>query len=155
MTTPLYAIWTEYNEWEGETWRFYIPILGNSQELIRLQAWCNQESPDSPYRLDTRPLLEDEVDRRVETMADDTSYLAAHTKLAGRLVLPDVIDADDTLYKGGIRNLIVSDRREVLDELTHEAEDLGLYETDQTALKRQDDQDIEDFYADVYDDESE
>lgn len=150
-----YVTWVEENEWEGETWRFYIPRAGNETALMRLKAWVDQHGDSSAnvYRLNFTPLLEDEVDRRVRDLADDTSYLAAHTKLEGRLVTQlDTLTTDD-LYKGGIKNLLVTDARHALDELVRISEDMGLYDVDETAVKRQDDQNIHDFYVDAYDED--
>ncbi len=105
MTT--YATFTEDNDWEGETWRFYIPTEGNE---VALQTLADLVEQAEPYALDLAPLSEPIVDDRVERLADDTGYLAAHNKLAGTLTVPEG-DADglfDTLYKGGTRDLMVT-----------------------------------------------
>lgn len=105
MTT--YATFTEDNEWEGEVWRFYIPIEGNEVALNQLANLVEQAEA---YGLSLTPLNEATVDDRV-AQPDDTDYLAAHTKLTGRLDLTRVIgkpadDVFDVIYKGGIRDLM-------------------------------------------------
>jgi hypothetical protein len=100
-----YATFIEDNEWEGETWRFYIPTDGNE---VALQTLADLVEQDEPYRLDLTPIDETTVDDRVENLADDTDYLAAHTKLTGTLTVPEVDREDllDALYKGGIADLV-------------------------------------------------
>jgi hypothetical protein len=109
-----YATLTEHNEWEGETWHFYVPIAGNEDALGQLAAalgglessWAG-EPEDSPYELDMEPVPESEVDVLVKR-GGDTDYMAAHNKLAGRLVLSDEALGKlragdvDPLYKGRI-----------------------------------------------------
>lgn len=106
-----YATFTEHNQWEGEAWRFYIPIEGNQDALKRLADATERGDLDNAYDafdLDLTPLPEAHVDRRVTDLADDTSYMPAHTKLAGRLILPDDRDLEfDDLYKGAIAEMVV------------------------------------------------
>jgi hypothetical protein len=89
---------TEVNEWEGETWHFYLPVAGNSEALAALKELIDNADDDFGFSL-SETLTEDEVDTLVRTANGDTSYLAAHTKLTGRLT---AINDLDKLYKGQI-----------------------------------------------------
>lgn len=107
---PEYVKLTEHNEWEGETWHFYIPLDGNKDTLDRLADALSilagaDEEPE--FELELAPMTETEVDTLVRH-GGDTDYMAAHNKLEGRLVLPDgALDTlrlgdVDPLYKGRI-----------------------------------------------------
>jgi hypothetical protein len=96
--TNTYIRLTEANEWEGETWHFYLPIADNSAALAALQELIDSADNDFGFSL-SETFTEDEVDTLVRTANGDTSYLAAHTKLAGRLT---PIDDLEKLYKGQI-----------------------------------------------------
>lgn len=105
----MYACLTEANEWEGETWRFYIPVEGNEAALTRLsEALVETLGDDSPYRVAKKRLTAAEVETLVQTPNGDASYLPAHTQMAGRLALPEELPGDcegfdNLLYKGGLR----------------------------------------------------
>lgn len=103
-----YAQLTENNDWEGETWHFYIPIEGNEAILDQLADTLTLMA-DEAFELELEPIPEVEVDILVKR-GGDTNYMAAHNKLAGRLVLTDEHLAKlaagdvDPLYKGRIRD---------------------------------------------------
>lgn len=103
-----FVTFREDNAWEGETWRFYIPVEGNGDALSRLAELVDAAGSD--YRMEA-PLSEADVDVRVDT-SDDNGYLPAHIKLTGRLVLPDDVDTtvtgweDELFYKGRIADLV-------------------------------------------------
>jgi hypothetical protein len=104
-----YACLTEHNEWEGETWHFYIPLVGNEDALTTLREMIED---DESYELSTNELgegvfTESEVDILVKH-GGDTDYMAAHSRLAGRLLIPDRTDLDK-FYKGGIKDLMTGD----------------------------------------------
>jgi hypothetical protein len=119
MTTPTsatYAVLTEHCEWEGETWRFYIPLAGNEDSLAGLLGAVRRlnarfPSDDEPFELDLTPISEGEVDTLVEH-GGDTDYMAAHNKLEGRLVIPPAALTElaggsvDPLYKGRITDMM-------------------------------------------------
>lgn len=114
----------EDNEWEGETWRFWLPVDGNEAELEKLravlakiEAFYADSEPGCPFRLDASDALHDEdfVDK-VCALADEDEggYMAAHQKVYGVLTVPDWPDPEDDgktptieqdLYKGGVRAL--------------------------------------------------
>jgi hypothetical protein len=102
MTT--YATFTEDNGWEGETWRFYVPVEGNEHALHELQDLLDGLDDDS-FELDLNPISEEWVASRVAL--DEGSYIAAHTRLEGKLVLPEIgVEDHEGLYKGGIATWI-------------------------------------------------
>jgi hypothetical protein len=100
-----YVKFTEENDWEGETWHFYIPVAGNEVTLAVLAATL-ESSPIDSYTLDLTRIPEYEVDALVKHT--DTGYMADHTKLDGVLLLaPDTMDQlsaheTDPFYKGEI-----------------------------------------------------
>lgn len=100
-----YAVFEEDNEWEGETWAFYIPIDDNKEELNRLLYFVDALDIDSPYSMGDADstLSEEEVDTLINH--GDAGYLPLHNKLAGKLLVPDDLREDD-LYKGGIEKLM-------------------------------------------------
>jgi hypothetical protein len=112
MMDHIYAKFTEHNEWEGETWRFYIPIEGNEAALCELEQLLLLANSDSSYELDMGPFTESAVDTVVKQGNDDCGYMPAHTKLVGLLRLPPELRAamsdpeDDPLYKGEIREFM-------------------------------------------------
>lgn len=110
-----YVKFTEKNDWEGETWHFYIPTEGNEDELTGLKEILN-EVETGTYELDLTPIPDAEVDVLVKHT--DSGYMAYHNKLAGLLMLtPEILESfktagKDPFYKGGIgsymRNVGVS-----------------------------------------------
>jgi hypothetical protein len=115
MTTT-YAVLTEHCEWEGETWRFYIPLAGNEdalKALVEAVVSLNSRFPsvDEPFELDLTPISEGEVDTLVKH-GGETDYMAAHNKLESRLVIPPPAltglagGSIDPLYKGRITDMM-------------------------------------------------
>lgn len=112
-----YATFTEENDNEGETWRFYIPFDRNEGALARLYTLVErhraaaEDEWQAPYSLSLDPIDESVVNDRL-SLADDTDYMPAHNKLEGRLDFPE-FDAgnpywfDDTFYKGKIEDHMV------------------------------------------------
>lgn len=108
-----YVKFIERNEWEGETWRFYIPLEGNESALKELEAALRSaggESSAEYYELSMKPIPESKVDALVEHSGD--GYMAYHNKLAGTLTIaPGVLALlasykDDPFYKGGIKGFM-------------------------------------------------
>jgi hypothetical protein len=104
-----YVKFTEENDWEGETWHFYIPVDGNQLTLSVLAA-ALETSPIESYTLDLTPIPESEVDTLVKHT--EVGYTADHTKLSGVLLLaPDTVDQlsaydTDPFYKGEIAKFV-------------------------------------------------
>jgi hypothetical protein len=112
----VFVRFSETNEWEGETWQFYIPLAGNEKALedlrtkladADLQDQDGEGDGERVFTLEADPLPEVEVDVLVANGADD-GYMPEHTKLTGTLVLPESsgVELGQALYKGGIRNLV-------------------------------------------------
>lgn len=105
----------ENNEWEGETWRFYLQLEGNEIALAKLKQlfqdflWVDYDSKDDEYWIDMKPLSEKVVNSRVK--GSDAGYLSAHNKCVGLIDttrLENITEEAlaELLYKGGIRNLL-------------------------------------------------
>lgn len=109
-----YVTLTEDCEYEGETWRFYIPVEGNADALSKLAEALASFADQGPeaFTLDLTPIPESEVDVLVKH-GGDTDYMPAHNKLVGRLVIPDDVLAqlaagdEESLYKGDIDDFMV------------------------------------------------
>jgi hypothetical protein len=102
---PLFAKFTENNDWEGEVWNFYIPVAGNEEALKALRAKLDEWARDSggcEYDLAEDYLTEAEVDTLVKH-ADTDGYYPDHQKLEGSLDL-DAIHSSGDLYKGTIQD---------------------------------------------------
>jgi hypothetical protein len=105
----LYAKFTENNDWEGETWHFWIPVEGNQEALVTLHSLIEGDDNES-YELDLTPVAERDVDALVRH--GDMGYMRYQNKLDGSLVVTPDMEAkikdpeDDPLYKGGIRDFM-------------------------------------------------
>lgn len=104
MTT--YRRFIENNEHEGETWSFWLQVDGN-EETLKLFAEqldsAQKDRFDPPYELTGDTLGDHDVDVLAEYGGQ--GYMDLHTKVAGRLSIPDEFEHDlDLLYKGGIRD---------------------------------------------------
>jgi hypothetical protein len=107
MTELTFVRLHEINEWEGETWDFWLQRDGNEAALERLgelieDAMQDVEEPAFKLALsDVEP--ESVVNKLVHYAAD--GYMAAHNKVTGTLTVPDSLGQDaEKLYKGGIRD---------------------------------------------------
>jgi hypothetical protein len=101
---------TERNQHEGETWRFYLQVDGNEDQITKLRrllAGYNVK-PSISYELDDQLLEETTVDALVEH-GDDEGYMPAHNKVVGRFVCPDDLGhRADELYKGSIEEFFTA-----------------------------------------------
>ena len=116
--------WTRFvenNEGEGETWTFWIRTEGNESELARLAEIVDSlVDVDEQFAvLDPVDISYDQIDALVTYGGE--GYMRLHTKLPGRLRLPD--EAPKTgaypegdwfpfFYKGGIAKFIHADRED-------------------------------------------
>jgi len=104
-----YFKFTEHNDWEGESWNFYIPIEGNTIPIQDLKTFIKNFSFEDMYEIDDKPYTEEEV----TILCDNTEsgYMDFHNCLSGKLIVPflkveDCHIVDDPFYKGGIENLM-------------------------------------------------
>ncbi len=91
-----YYKFTENNDWEGESWNFYLPLTDEQhQKLTELIV-----EMDETYRLAVKPLDESTVDAKHGK--GSTTYMDKHNKCGPVKELPDKIDweKDDPFYKG-------------------------------------------------------
>lgn len=112
----LYAVFSERNDHEGETWYFYIPFEGNEAAITSLENMlaCSPSKELKKYFLKKGMIAESVVDVLC-ARESKTHYMDGNNKLKGLLELSSlaaIVDADtwdildDKLYKGGIRDLM-------------------------------------------------
>lgn len=105
-----YVKFTESNEWEGETWHFYIPIAGNEEAIALLREkiadpdFQDPEGDPLEYVLAEEELTEVEVDTLVRH-GDIDGYMPEHNKLQGRIDSGMIRERRD-FYKGAIRDCL-------------------------------------------------
>ena len=95
-----YAVFTEHNDWEGETWNFYLEITQNGQakELEKLEKLIKKDEEEI-YEVGKTLISEQEVDILVKNARE--GYMMSDTKL-DEWKCPDKLE---DLYKGGIINV--------------------------------------------------
>jgi hypothetical protein len=96
----------EENDWEGETWSFWIPVKGNEDEIERLTTLL-KDFDDNGYSMgDTATASE--INVLIKHSKDECSYMERHNKLEGLLRLPDKPGAEivESLYKGGVCDMM-------------------------------------------------
>jgi hypothetical protein len=103
---------TERNEWEGETWRFYLQVDGNEEQITKLRRLLSAAAKRSKigldYTLDDTLMSEADVDALVDN-CDDDGYMPAHNKVVGRFVCPDDLgERANELYKGSIEEFFTA-----------------------------------------------
>ena len=92
---------SEYNDWEGEKWNFWLQNDGNQDEILKLDKLLN-ESSYKDYKIHSGLISEEEVDTLVKNSS--SGYFNYHNKVIGIFICPEFL-TDETLYKGGIRKL--------------------------------------------------
>lgn len=102
---------TERNEWEGETWRFYLQVDGNEDEITKLRRLLAEAAKRSKigldYTLDDTLMPEADVDVLVDSTSD--GYMPAHNKVTGRFKCPDDLgERANELYKGSIEEFFTA-----------------------------------------------
>jgi hypothetical protein len=105
-----YARFTEVNDWEGETWHFWLPIEGNEEALRKLAELLDVEADSDEYQLSLEPRDELHVDALVDE-DDEPGYMSAQNKLEGVLTVPDTLGENcKALYKGDIAKMFSPSR---------------------------------------------
>lgn len=104
---------TETNHWEGETWRFYLQVDGNEDEITKLRRLLADATKASKigldYTLDDKLMPEAAVDAIVDN-CDDDGYMPAHNKVTGQFRCPDDLgERANELYKGSIEEFFAAD----------------------------------------------
>jgi hypothetical protein len=116
-----YVKFTEENEWEGETWRFWLPYDGNEEALRQLMELNPSEHhlvgviPGDSFTLDLSKFVDEPtVDAFVANVDEgDDGYMPPDQKVEGVLDISPLVglsnkDAEQFLYKGGIRDLFTT-----------------------------------------------
>ena len=93
---------TERNDWEGETWNFYIWMDSDTESRLRNSL---KMSGAGSYSLSKNEYTEEQVEKLMGRESRST-YMDDHN-LCGVLHLPDSIsfDDEDPFYKGGIEKM--------------------------------------------------
>jgi hypothetical protein len=99
---------TEENDWEGETWTFWLQLDGNEDELVQLHELTHESET---YHLSLNDIESEEtVDRMVRRAK--VGYMYSDNKIVGKFLCPDSTGVGLTqeellnghFYKGGIRD---------------------------------------------------
>jgi hypothetical protein len=108
MSELMFVRLHEINDWEGESWSWWLQLTGNEAEINKLEeildVWAPDWSPDDPPFLLHRSDVEPEVvvDKLVQYAA--VNYYPLHNKITGVLTCPDDLGVNpELLYKGAIR----------------------------------------------------
>jgi phosphodiesterase/alkaline phosphatase D-like protein len=108
-----YYRFDEYNDHEGETWSFFIPVRNNKtlvSSLKKLLKAAESIGDDNGFSISDEILTEAEVDTLVKY--GDCGYMDRYNKLTGVLDLSALEAAEsseefvDLLYKGGIQDMM-------------------------------------------------
>lgn len=97
----------EKNDWEGETWYFYVGLNKEQYKefLNLLKAVKAQWDGDTCYDLSKKTFTKKEIDKLIEE-GGDTGYFHKHNfcgNLTKKLPMVKEFKDDDPFYKGGIR----------------------------------------------------
>lgn len=97
----------EENEWEGETWTFWLQLDGNEDELVRLYELLSDQET---YTLDLNDVESEEAVDRIVSRAY-VGYYHSDNKVTGKFVCPENTSGfahseflDDKFYKGRIED---------------------------------------------------
>jgi hypothetical protein len=92
-----YYRFTEENDWEGETYNFYLNLT--DKQLSQLQNILYKMGEDMPYLLDVTPIDEKEVNTLCKNSYG--GYMAFENKVENPKIPNKVKSGDDPFYKGG------------------------------------------------------
>lgn len=119
MSKLMFVRLKEDNEWEGETWCFWLQRNGNEEALAKLGNLLDSDDALSDtFTLDlTIVNTEEEVDKLVEQAIkdykEDGGYTYEHNKITGTFVWPaEKKSAEDwaqDLNKGSIKDFFKED----------------------------------------------
>lgn len=107
-----YVHLTEHNDWESETWHFFIPVDRNGKQLEEFQRLVDGKNDSNSYDEGSPSIYTIDTSIRVPEMVVDylvkycnafTNYMDAFHKLDGVLEVPESLD---DIYKGGIRDYV-------------------------------------------------
>jgi hypothetical protein len=113
MSELQFVEFEEVNDWEGETWTFWLQLTGNEDELTKLDDLLSQAEREIEYELPFTLYLENcenesVVDKLVQH--SEEGYYDSHNMVLGKFTCPESLgEAADELYKGGIRDYFKKD----------------------------------------------
>jgi hypothetical protein len=112
-----YYCFEEMNDWEGETWHFYIPVKGNEEAVVLLRENIEKvckalDIEECSFIIHKETYAKKEID--IASKFDECTYMGGHNILKGRLEVPPfpdsvnerIDDYFDPFYKGGIRDMM-------------------------------------------------
>jgi len=105
-----YITFIESNDWENQTWNFYVPTKDNKTAIKELKRLLEERGDMDNFRLDEKKLKEEEVNKLVRN-SGGTHYMNDHTKLDGVFDISQLLAHRDifvVLCKGGIRDFMVT-----------------------------------------------
>lgn len=103
---------TEFNDWEGETWNFYILKEGNYEALLELKHLLEATEMTDEFAVFDSDVPENTVDVMCNAgnKGSRNSYIPEYNKLEGKLdvsdLIPDYKKLHEKLYKGKIWELV-------------------------------------------------
>lgn len=103
-----YFALTEHNDWEAESWTFFIPVEDNEDAIELIADKIEELGWD--FDLDIEPVDGKEVDMLMARKYNDTSYMDRYNRLSGVIDVKEFLfrlEKDDfPLYKGGIKEFM-------------------------------------------------
>lgn len=111
-----YVTLVEHNDWEGESWTFYVQLDGNEEALMALAAAIVKHEMQEEYELDLTPVSECMVSYWTRRSSSD-GYMASCNKVDGTLDPSTLVnlsyeELNQLLYKGGIRDMLMAKKGE-------------------------------------------
>jgi hypothetical protein len=94
----------ENNDHEGETWRYWLQVDGNENQIEQLRALIDGSGEEETYELADADDIVPEFEVDVLVKHTECGYTTYENKVTGRLTIPDDVDID-VLYKGGAEHL--------------------------------------------------
>jgi hypothetical protein len=114
MAELMFVRLRETNDWEGESWDWWLQVDGNEDAIAKLreilEVWAPDWGTDDPPFVLHLDNVEPEhvVDKLVQYAAEN--YFRLHNKVSGRFTCPDDLGENaELLYKGAIRSCFKKD----------------------------------------------
>lgn len=109
-----YRAFVEINDWEGETWKFYIPVEENEDALNALEKAFKADD-ECPYSISRKTYTTQEVKTLVKHAK--SGYYPTDNLCEGKLVIGEIptdseafITWSDKFYKGQIVDCVQKER---------------------------------------------
>lgn len=97
---------TEHNEWEGETWKFYLVKVGNEKFIDKLKK-AAEKFDEYGDRIEISDTIVPEFEVDILVKHADSKYMKSHNKVDKVLDPKTIITKNedkffDCFYKGGL-----------------------------------------------------